>query len=342
MPGERRRRAATAHEVELRHARVRPGARSSIHDAVERSPAKTAFSVRVDHPLPGEDRRGCERRDDDGAGNDPPEPARKPRDARDDREHGEGEQLPGGERPRPASASWSRAHNALGTTSTPDVARDVAGREGSPGATSARPIPTRGRDEWPREPVREPDDEHDQPERREIEDVAVVEAVEAELRARERGRDEEHPAVHSRNTAERPRPARTRRGSGPTAARGRSEQPRSGRPRGRARGPRGGTRPTSRCRAGRSRGRAPRTRPTESSGEDPSQRAGRRARGRRAPRMPREGQTRRRARVRAAGRGRSPRRRGGPGGRRRRARRTGRGSHMRARSRRSRPAGELS
>ena len=47
-----------------------------------------------------------------------------------------------------------------------------------------------GRDERARKPVREPDDEDDQPQREEVERVAVVQAVVAPRRARE-GRDDE-------------------------------------------------------------------------------------------------------------------------------------------------------
>ena len=60
------------------------------------------------------------------------------------------------------------------------------------GSTSASDDPDRGGDERPRQAVGEPDDEDDEPERQEVEGVAVVEAVVAPRRARER-RDDEEP-----------------------------------------------------------------------------------------------------------------------------------------------------
>ncbi len=77
----------------------------------------------------------------------------------------------------------------------PDVARDVAEGERGQEARARVAIPTAVRDARAWEALGEPDAEHDQPERREVEDVPVVEAVEAELGARERRRDEQHPGV---------------------------------------------------------------------------------------------------------------------------------------------------
>ncbi len=76
----------------------------------------------------------------------------------------------------------------------PDVARDVAEGEHDE-QHERRHDPDRRGDPGTRQALGEPDAEHDQPERSEVEDVPVVEAVEAELGAGERGRDEQHRGV---------------------------------------------------------------------------------------------------------------------------------------------------
>ena len=75
-----------------------------------------------------------------------------------------------------------------------DVARDVAEREHDE-QHERRHDPERGGDARTWEALGEPDAEHDQPQRSEVEDVPIVEAVEAELGAGERGRDEQHRGV---------------------------------------------------------------------------------------------------------------------------------------------------
>ena len=158
----------------------------------------------------------------------------------------------------------------------------------------------RGRDARPRKAGGEPPHEGHEPQRHEVEAVAVVEPVVAPRRARE-GRDDEQPRHVGRGEQA---DERGRRGASPPDRRARAPRARSGRrqparPRGRRRSRRGGRRTTWRPRTGRSRARAPSTRRTC---PWPSfrRRAVRRTRARRAPPAARWARTARGRRATAA------------------------------------------
>ena len=123
------------------------------------------------------------------------------------------------------------------------LVRELPERENR-GESDCQDDADRGRDERPREAVSEPRDEHDEPERDEVEGVAVVEPVVRVGRAVEGGDDEEPDGVGRRKSAANAAAGRSRPDRCGAGSRGRSARPPAVSRRGRSRSRRGGRRAT--------------------------------------------------------------------------------------------------
>ena len=173
-------------DVELRHARVLG------HELVDPGPLEPTGEHgvlgRADHPVPGE--HGRDANTASTAAGTSASRAREEHGGHEQPDH-EGREQPLPESgPGPATCASTQTQSAPGTVSMPGLVRELAEREDRR-QHEREPDPDRGRDERARQAVREPDDEDDQPERQEVEGVAVVQPVVAPRRAREGGDDEE-------------------------------------------------------------------------------------------------------------------------------------------------------
>ena len=193
MPLERG--AAARVEVELRHARV---VRKPLVDPGALEPAREhAFLGRVDHAVPREVRRRGERRSPrrPGSASGAIRRGRRNVAARSADDEDRERQAARTPAPGPASSASIRTQSAPGTVSIPaSFASCRNGRISGSASAATTPIAVGG-DGATRQAGGEPDDEDDEPERDEVEAVAVVEAVVAPGRARERGDDEEPGGV---------------------------------------------------------------------------------------------------------------------------------------------------
>ena len=181
-------RAAGRVHVELRHGRV--GRHAVVDPGALEAAREHLVLGRLDHPLPREVRRGGERRGDGDRERDTGDPAWQEKRRRDEPDDEKTEGETAGRRPRPSQlrldAHPERARDGVDARLVGELAegKDQWERECDDGAD-------RGGNERSRQAGGEPDDQPDEPQRKEVEPVAVVKSVVAPRGARERGDDEQ-------------------------------------------------------------------------------------------------------------------------------------------------------
>ena len=195
--------AAGRVDVELRHGRV--GRHAVVDPGALEAAREHLVLGRLDHALPREVRRGGEGRGDGDGQRDPGDPTRQEERRGDQPDDEETEGEAAGRRPRPRQLRLDAHPQRAGDGVDARLVRELA--EGQDQwerqrATAPIAVATSGRGR----PDVEPDDEPDEPQREEVEPVTVVEPVEAERAARERGDDERGRRHWRRRTAPRMRP----------------------------------------------------------------------------------------------------------------------------------------
>ena len=191
MPLERG--AAARVDVELRHARV---VRKRDVDPGALEPTREDEVLGgVDQPLPREVRRGGERGRHDDRERDAGDPSRQEERRGEEDEEEDRERQAARRRPGPGQLRLDPLPERARDGVDPRLVRELPEREDQRERERARRRRSRRRRGAARQAGGEPDDEADEPERDEVEAVAVVEAVVALGRARERGDDEEPGGV---------------------------------------------------------------------------------------------------------------------------------------------------
>ena len=199
-------RVELRHRGVLRDPIVDPGAfEAAREDEVLRRP---------DHPLPREVRHGGEGGGHCHGQGDPGDPPRQEERCRYEPEDEDAEGEATRRRPRSRELRLDPLPQRARDGVDPRLVRKLAERQDQR-ERQRRDDPDRGRDERARQAGVEPDDEADEPQREEVEPVAVVKPVEAPRAARERGDHEEPGDVRG---GEQRHECGRRPGSGPPDA----------------------------------------------------------------------------------------------------------------------------